>query len=86
MGRDSRTQKEPEIYLQSFELTKLILNSTSLFPKPRRYVLGKKLEERSLRFLLLLNRLVGPSGIRFHSSGEKLRVLEELSFLLDECL
>lgn len=84
MASASKYQKEPEIFLQAFELTSAIIQSTSLFPKPRRYVIGKKLEEKALDFLLLLNRLVGPSGLRFQSHREKLKILEELSLLLDE--
>lgn len=84
MEHVDRQAQEPEIYLQSFELSKLVLQSTPLFPKPSRYVLGKALEERILNFLLLLNRLIGPSGIRFQSGEGKRRTLEELSFLLDE--
>ncbi|MBX3039651.1 MAG: four helix bundle protein [Bdellovibrionaceae bacterium] len=70
--------------MQSFELAKLIMKSTSWFPKPTRYVLGHKLEEKSLQFLLLLNRLVGPSGIRFQAGEARRQILVQLSHNLDE--
>jgi len=72
----------PEIYLQSFELSKMVIKSTTLFPKPTRYVLGHKLEEKTLNFLLLLNKIVGPSGVAF--TIEKQSILKELSNSLDE--
>lgn len=84
MARVDRHPREPEVYLQSFELTKLIFKSVNQFPKPSRYVLGSRLEEKSLDFILLLNRLVGPSGIRFLKDERRRAVLEELSQLLDE--
>ncbi|GIL17079.1 four helix bundle protein [Bdellovibrio sp.] len=84
MLKTKRLPKEPEIFLQSFELAKLIIKSTSWFPKPTRYVLGHKLEEKSLQFLLLLNRLVGPSGIRFQEGEGRRNLLIQLSYHLDE--
>lgn len=84
MAKTRRPPKEPEIFLQSFELAKFIMKSTSWFPKPTRYVLGHKLEEKSLQFLLLLNRLVGPSGIRFQVGEPRRQLLVQLSYNLDE--
>lgn len=74
----------PEIYLQSFELSKQVIKSVSLFPKPTRYVLGHKLEEKTLGFLLLLNKVVGPSGVTMTLENEKQVILKELSTSLDE--
>lgn len=74
----------PEIYLQSFELSKLVIKSTTLFPKPTRYVLGHKLEDKTLNFLLLLNKIVGPSGVSFTIENERQDILKELSNSLDE--
>jgi hypothetical protein len=84
MSRFDRHPREPQIFLQSFELSKEIFKSTSHFPKPIRYVLGNQLEKKSLDFLLLLNRLVGPSGIRYLKGERRWGVLEELSLILDE--
>lgn len=84
MSRLERHPKEPAVFLQSFELSKIIFHSTSQFPKPNRYVLGNRLEKSSLEFLLVLNRLVGPSGIRFSKGERRQEVLSELSIMLDE--
>lgn len=84
MSRLDRHPREPEVFLQSFELSKLIFRSTCAFPKPARYVLGVQLEKKSLDFLLLLNRLIGPSGMRFLKGERRKEVLDELSLLLDE--
>ncbi len=84
MSRLERQPNEPAIFLQSFELSKMVIQSTNNFPKPARYVLGNKLEQKILDFVLLLNRLVGPSGIRFLKADRRRLVLEELSMLLDE--
>lgn len=84
MSLNKVKHKEPEIFLQSFELVKLVIQSLALFPKPTRYVLGYKLEMKSLDFLLKLNELVGPSGVRFQSAEGKRQVLVELSYSLDE--
>lgn len=84
MSKTIAEYKYPEIYLQSFELSKLIIKSISLFPKPTRYVLGHKLEERSLNFLLQLNKIVGPSGIKTQNSEYREKILKELSLSLDE--
>lgn len=84
MNKSITEYKYPEIYLQSFELSKSIIKSISLFPKPTRYVLGHKLEERSLNFLLQLNRVVGPSGIKAQNNEYREKILKELSLSLDE--
>lgn len=84
MRKAKSKPKEPEVFLQSFELAKFVIKSTSWFPKPTRYVLGHKLEEKSLQFLLLLNRLVGPSGIRFQEGEGRRNLLIQLSYCLDE--
>jgi len=79
-----KINKEPEIFLQSFELAKIILKSSLLLPKPTRYVLGRKLEEKILEFVLMLNKIVGPSGIKFQNQQAKKEILIELSYALDE--
>jgi hypothetical protein len=84
MSRFDRHPREPQVFLQSFELSKEIFKSTSQFPKPVRYVLGNQLEKKSLDFLLLLNRLVGPSGVRFLRGDRRVTILRELSLNLDE--
>lgn len=82
--QQKETYREPEIFLQSFELSKLIFKSSALLPKPTRYVLGRKLEEKILEFSLKLNQIVGPSGVRFHNRTAKKEHLVQLSYLLDE--
>lgn len=84
MTKPHKKPKEPEIFLQSFELAKLIIKSTTLFPKPTRYVLGHRLEEKSLDFLTLLNRLVGPSGLHSYDQETRKKILKQLSLSLDE--
>lgn len=84
MFKLERGPQEPAVFLQSFELTKLVFKSTQGFPKPSRYVLGRQLEEKALVFVLLLNKLVGPSGVRFLKIERRLQLLEELSSVLDE--
>lgn len=84
MSKFDRHPREPQVFLQSFDLSREIFQSTCQFPKPIRYVLGNQLERKSLDFLLLLNRLVGPSGIRFLKGDRRRQVLEELSQVLDE--
>ena len=75
---------EPAIYLHSFEAVKELLVLTRSFPKPSRYVLGRLLDERSLEFLLKLNGIVGPSGVRSHERARRLEMLSDLSRGLDE--
>jgi hypothetical protein len=74
---------EPAIYLHSFELTRDIMVLTRNFPKPTRYVLGRSLDEKVLAFLLMLNGVVGPSGVSNDQRARRLELLTDLSRELD---
>lgn len=80
----SAHRPEPAIYLHSFEVVKSLLVMTRTFPKPSRYVLGRLLDERCVDFLLKLNGIVGPSGVRSHERERRIELLESLSRGLDE--
>ena len=42
--------KESPIFIKSFETLEWILNHTSKFPKPQRFVMAKRIEEAALAF------------------------------------
>lgn len=81
---ESSPRAEPAIFLHAFETVRELLVLTRSFPKPSRYVVGRLLDERSVEFLLKLNGVVGPSGVRSSDRSRRLALLEDLSRGLDE--
>lgn len=53
-----KNYNEPSIYLHCFEFTAQIFTLTSNFPKPARYVLGQRLDEKSTDLLLEVSNIV----------------------------
>ncbi len=73
--------QEPSIFVHTFELFKDVAATVRQFPKPSRYVLGCRLESCCIDFVVALNAIVGPSGIRHPEDKEK--ALRELLRQLD---
>ena len=61
--------KESPIFLKSFETLEWILNHTSKFPKPQRFVMAKRIEEAALAFHDILYTATNCACVVLHATA-----------------
>ncbi len=75
---------EPQIFLHCYEVVATLTPLTMRFPRPTRYVLGKRIDETAIDLLLQCTGIVKPTGLKNVAPTIRREKLSALSIKLDE--